>query len=1573
MMWNYNKGGGVPPLSRRSTPKYDAQGQGPIYGNFQGGGQQLHPDMGPDVVDGKLKPGEHVIKSEAVDAFGGPELFDKINDSVPTQDGYAQGKFPQSYGTPPSARPTQEMAMPTNNMSMPTGGTAPIQKVKKTDRHGNSTEITYDTRMGGSGVPPMNMAPPMPMASGGPVYAYDGWGSGAINAVKNWWENDEEETQPNPQLQAELNQFNNPRSPFMDGQGPTDGRGPVMGQNDRANYTQSPTLNTPTTDPSVVGGMPGHLANPGVPEMGTLNIPDAAAQKPEVQSLVVDSLVSSADPTSDVALLSGSSESQVDAVGVVDSLTAPQASANTPQVTDFESYKNIIGQIESNNVYDIRGGANNHYVGRYQLGADAITDAANRLGMPVPTRDEVQANPELQDKLFKAYTDANRSTLMRLSPQFREMGAQQQMEVLGYAHNQGAGGAIEWMKSGKAGADAFGTLGTKYSDAIRDAGFLDANTGMVRPSNSDLTGLDKRKLWALASSGNPEAGAELERRQAELNAQFDAGQAGLTEVEGSRHEDVGSNEELVRVWDEESESYVLGKPSPTTQGNLEVPPLNDPSELGGLGIPPTQALQGSGAQHGRSDIQHKNYPPEALERMTLQDLSTLQKQGHPQAGAELLRRSGNANANVNQYFDRIDLQREQSANQALDGNQINAWGAQAGDQGFSDNTSPDSWTAAQQQGLQSEIPQPVGVPPLEDPSETGGTGSLEGKPAWEQLKAMRDGYPVGSPERTRLSNMMNELGIKGNVSDSAAMLREAQALTQSNASGDPSEEANVPYLDLGSEDPSETGSTGSLEGKPAWEQLKSMRDRFPVGSPERTRLSNMMNELGINGNVSDSAAMLREAKELTRSTAFGDPSEEGGLGVPELDAEIPTFDDGVLEIYDYSISPSNEEMQAELEALNDKLIGGVEIIGRDQHEARKKWLEENLGIAGDDSVEVGGSELTAQLEEYNVAEAEKDIAAASAALTGAKTKEDRIKADKDLQDAKQRMADAEAAGKTEREEQVRAEEQAAKARAEAQTKAADAKLKDLNDELVEAKSQEHKDAIAAEIARIEQEKADAQEVLGTGVDPGEDPYDSENPQLTDDGDDDGDQSDDDDSVISSTLSPELDIGIAHGEDGKFTFNNQTFDTLEEARDEKAFIDKHDATISADGSYIDGKGNSIDRDTGKIIETAEEIAAGLTSDEKDTVTDQVKGIFGDLFGTDLSSAILKGLVLYAGARLTGMSGGQALAFASKTLLQDGSNKKAAQTKRDDFLLNNVGKFTKASAAKFKKTGNPEDLVLKPTEAGGPKSKGGIKTMYSGSDSRVARSYEDANGVYWSFDGGQTRIDDKWSEKDLVKDENAQIKAEADGNIDVIREIQAADDSYTVGRGDSKETKYITGLKPAAAAKQAAVWAQQNGVDAARIGPLMEQAYYDMIADAKASDTGQKPRDLTPYLNSLIIREQGATPQLFITNIDEVAEGGAAAYVNQAKMTAINKQVLKAAGFSSSVDVITGDDKLTKEEKVVKQRRLDKLNNFYTFAETKWNKLRQEDPERFNKLNKTAKGTNTTGFYLYIKAELSNLNK
>ncbi|GBQ90966.1 phage tail tape measure protein [Gluconobacter albidus] len=133
--------------------------------------------------------------------------------------------------------------------------------------------------------------------------------------------------------------------------------------------------------------------------------------------------------------------------------------------TPFEKYAGAIAGIESGGRYDIMGGANKAYAGKYQLSRDAITDAAKWLHESAPTTGQFLHDPEMQERYFQAFTEQNRKALMR-DPTFAGLSEAKQYAVLGYAHNQGAGGARSWLDGGEVRHDAFGTAGTKYSDAV---------------------------------------------------------------------------------------------------------------------------------------------------------------------------------------------------------------------------------------------------------------------------------------------------------------------------------------------------------------------------------------------------------------------------------------------------------------------------------------------------------------------------------------------------------------------------------------------------------------------------------------------------------------------------------------------------------------------------------------------------------------------------------------------------------------------------------------------------------------------------------------------------------------------------------------------------------------------------------------------------------------------------------------------------------------------------------------------------------------------------------------------------
>tara|TARA_R100001086_G_scaffold249295_1_gene188606 strand:- start:373 stop:951 length:579 start_codon:yes stop_codon:yes gene_type:complete len=169
-------------------------------------------------------------------------------------------------------------------------------------------------------------------------------------------------------------------------------------------------------------------------------VPDSSVQKPQNVSSVAYTLVS-------------------------DNIGADQSMWNT--------YREEIAKIESAGDYSVKGGYNNHYDGRYQMGREAKTDAATLLGYSLKhdskSREAFRNDKVKQEEAFAAFTVKNHDYLMAKSKKYRSLSLKDKLSALGYAHNQGWSGASSWLKSGKVGSDAFGTRGTKYSNAIKDA------------------------------------------------------------------------------------------------------------------------------------------------------------------------------------------------------------------------------------------------------------------------------------------------------------------------------------------------------------------------------------------------------------------------------------------------------------------------------------------------------------------------------------------------------------------------------------------------------------------------------------------------------------------------------------------------------------------------------------------------------------------------------------------------------------------------------------------------------------------------------------------------------------------------------------------------------------------------------------------------------------------------------------------------------------------------------------------------------------------------------------------------
>lgn len=138
----------------------------------------------------------------------------------------------------------------------------------------------------------------------------------------------------------------------------------------------------------------------------------------------------------------------------------------------WDVYASTLSQLESSGRYDIAHGYNQAYDGAYGMGKAAKIDAGRILGIDLKhdpeSRAAFRADPELQDSAVHAFTQSNHNVLMRISSKYRELPPARKLEVLAVSHLLGSGGGKAWL-NGQEGADAFGTKGTKYAEAVRVA------------------------------------------------------------------------------------------------------------------------------------------------------------------------------------------------------------------------------------------------------------------------------------------------------------------------------------------------------------------------------------------------------------------------------------------------------------------------------------------------------------------------------------------------------------------------------------------------------------------------------------------------------------------------------------------------------------------------------------------------------------------------------------------------------------------------------------------------------------------------------------------------------------------------------------------------------------------------------------------------------------------------------------------------------------------------------------------------------------------------------------------------
>ena len=355
----------------------------------------------------------------------------------------------------------------------------------------------------------------------------------------------------------------------------------------------------------------------------------------------------------------------------------------------------------------------------------------------------------------------------------------------------------------------------------------------------------------------------------------------------------------------------------------------------------------------------------------------------------------------------------------------------------------------------------------------------------------------------------------------------------------------------------------------------------------------------------------------------------------------------------------------------------------------------------------------------------------------------------------------------------------------------------------------------------------------------------------------------------------------------------------------------------------------------IVTKGQEMGKRMTTPEKQKVAGTIRETFGDLF--DKKELARMG-VLMLGAMATGMSPGQALAFAGTQYL---NRLDAKQANYDQVAAS--GKYTKQSVAEYKKTGDPNVLAA---VGEAPKRTGNFVTKYDNKTGKQVQLEEVKIGdsTYLADANGNIRSGFDFSADPSTirgsKEYRTRVK-EATGGIEKqLKEMREEFDIYDEEKGAAS-----TDILPTTNANKVAQWAVDNGVSPDQLGGLVSSAYQDAINDKRQD--GSRARDLVPYLQQLVVRQKvGGNASAF--HAKSQPKDGPPRFVNPRKMQALNHKAyewLASKGKTGGVE--------------------DLSNLVYTAALEDWNGLAKADRDTWN----DGADDDINGFYDYVTHRLT----
>ena len=225
---------------------------------------------------------------------------------------------------------------------------------------------------------------------------------------------------------------------------------------------------------------------------------------------------------------------------------------------------------------------------------------------------------------------------------------------------------------------------------------------------------------------------------------------------------------------------------------------------------------------------------------------------------------------------------------------------------------------------------------------------------------------------------------------------------------------------------------------------------------------------------------------------------------------------------------------------------------------------------------------------------------------------------------------------------------------------------------------------------------------------------------------------------------------------------------------------------------------------------------------------LKSFFGDIFD---SKELKRAAVLYLGARMTGLNGNQALAFAGKQYINRTDAKENTYQK-----VAMSGKYTKETLALYKKSMDPSILALKSVPL---VNMGIVEERF---DTRSGRRYTamkmknpTTDSMVWVMPDGKTPVDYNLSTTDARyakgTPENATyMRGLSDQFTKSVKEFEELDANRTSGENINERTKLVQ-IGPSAFGDAAAKYMIDNGVTEQAMTGIVANVYDEMVADLK----------------------------------------------------------------------------------------------------------------------------------------------